>query len=360
MDWGAAKKLDCIVRIYVTWNNNSKIISLVTAAVYSVIYPELCSKKDPFLMYGLTSAFLIWIAANHHATMHLLCGCATGDRRGVHIPPIPRACASAPSISLWNFITGDIYWQTRSVETLIYSVNCLVAAVIIVVPGRTARMLATLHMNMLALKQIFVRYVSHEIRSPLNIVYAGLDIIRHELELKDGSPVIQNSTDTAKMIEDIFSASESAIANVNELHYEHLDSLITQRQPWLGFSLEDSIFQCAQLRTVDSVMNRKLISKIISGEQLGRLSVGEILEIPHAERGDASRSVRRFCVDGLRDGGGEDAAGAPSTMPGQSSGCLATHCQRQDISRFVTHEANEVLIKPLSRVKLLEAIARRR
>ena len=62
-------------------------------------------------------------------------------------------------------------------------------------------------------------------RSPLNIVHAGLDIVRHEFELKDGSSVVHISTDTAKMIENIFSASESAIANVNDLlHYEHLDS----------------------------------------------------------------------------------------------------------------------------------------
>ena len=68
-------------------------------------------------------------------------------------------------------------------------------------------------------------YFIYPCRSPLNIVHAGLDIVRHEFELKDGSSVVQISTDTAKMIENIFSASESAIANVNDLlHYEHLDS----------------------------------------------------------------------------------------------------------------------------------------
>jgi hypothetical protein len=39
----------------------------------------------------------------------------------------------APSVTLWNFINGDMNWQTRSVETLIFyiSANCLVAAIII-------------------------------------------------------------------------------------------------------------------------------------------------------------------------------------------------------------------------------------
>jgi hypothetical protein len=65
-------------------------------------------------------------------------------------------------------------------------VNCIIAAVIIgrgeydkptpfpfilpsivfglVVPGRTARMIAELNMSLLNLKQIFVRYESHQIR----------------------------------------------------------------------------------------------------------------------------------------------------------------------------------------------------
>lgn len=68
-----------------------------------------------------------------------------------------------------------------------------------------------------------VLYVS--CRSPLNIVHAGLDIVRHEIEVKEGSSVVQISADTAKMIENIFSASESAITTVNDLlHYEHIDS----------------------------------------------------------------------------------------------------------------------------------------
>ena len=49
---------------------------------------------------------------------------------------------------------------------------------------------------------MYVLYVS--CRSPLNIVHAGLDIVRHEIEVKEGSSVVQISADTAKMIENIF------------------------------------------------------------------------------------------------------------------------------------------------------------
>eukprot|EP01036_Dinobryon_divergens_P061796 gene61796-biopygen28281 len=40
-----------------------------------------------------------------------------------------------------------------------------------VVPGRILHMFAVTKTNLLRLKQIFVRYVSHEIRSPLNVVH---------------------------------------------------------------------------------------------------------------------------------------------------------------------------------------------
>lgn len=48
--------------------------------------------------------------------------------------------------------------QLRSLESV-----CVCMA-LTVVPGRIVRMMAELNMNMLSLKQTFVRYVSHEIR----------------------------------------------------------------------------------------------------------------------------------------------------------------------------------------------------
>eukprot|EP01035_Chromulina_nebulosa_P026870 gene26870-biopygen17255 len=86
-------------------------------------------------------------------------------------------------------------------------------------------MIAELNRSLLNLKQIFVRYVSHEIRSPLNIVHAGLDIVRSEIEANSGGPVVFISPETAKMIRNMFSASETAIQILNDLlHYEHIDA----------------------------------------------------------------------------------------------------------------------------------------
>ena len=72
---------------------------------------------------------------------------------------------------------------------------------------------------MLQLKRKFVRYVSHEIRSPLNVVHAGLELLRAEIE---AAGVAQSVLD---LLKDIYFASDTAIEILNEmLQFEHMDS----------------------------------------------------------------------------------------------------------------------------------------
>ena len=123
-------------------------------------------------MYGLTSAFLTWIAANvanaysmyYNVTIlpivfsalqcifyvvAVLATCRWIQIVGTNVGRfhfnnltveeytflqyLVPTLVYAPSVSIWNFVTGDMNWQTRSVETLIFyiSANCLAAAVII-------------------------------------------------------------------------------------------------------------------------------------------------------------------------------------------------------------------------------------
>jgi len=71
----------------------------------------------------------------------------------------------------------------------------------------------------LQLKREFVRYVSHEIRSPLNVVHAGLELLRVDLETA-GAPA-----SCLNLLQDIFFASSAAIDILNDmLQYEHIDS----------------------------------------------------------------------------------------------------------------------------------------
>ena len=71
----------------------------------------------------------------------------------------------------------------------------------------------------LQLKREFVRYVSHEIRSPLNVVHAGLELLRVDLATA-GAPA-----SCLNLLQDIFFASSAAIDILNDmLQYEHIDS----------------------------------------------------------------------------------------------------------------------------------------
>ena len=70
-------------------------------------------------------------------------------------------------------------------------------------------------------------------RSPLNVVHAGLDIVRSDVKAQSlflgtadvTSADIHISADTAEMIEQIFAASSTAIEILDDLLiYEHIDS----------------------------------------------------------------------------------------------------------------------------------------
>jgi len=71
----------------------------------------------------------------------------------------------------------------------------------------------------LQLKGEFVRYVSHEIRSPLNVVHAGLELLRSDLVTAGALPA------TLSLLQEIFFASSAAIEILDDmLQYEHIDS----------------------------------------------------------------------------------------------------------------------------------------
>ena len=69
------------------------------------------------------------------------------------------------------------------------------------------------------LKREFVRYVSHEIRSPLNVACAGLEILKAELE------ALRAARSILDLLNDISFANNTAIEILDDmLQYEHIDS----------------------------------------------------------------------------------------------------------------------------------------
>jgi len=131
----------------------------------------------------------------------------------------------------WAWVDSN---EANLVSYAFFQLIFLVA--VTVLPGRIARVNAVLSMEMLSLKQVFVRYVSHEIRSPLNVVHAGLDILRDELRERGRHHGKGKSTKYAEvtesddnvlleLVQDIFAASDSAINILNDLlNYEHMDA----------------------------------------------------------------------------------------------------------------------------------------
>ena len=102
---------------------------------------------------------------------------------------------------------------------MIYVMTVCCSVFMTVLPGRLLRKMSEKIESVLRLKREFVRYVSHEIRSPLNVAHAGLEILKAELE------AIRAPISILNLLDDIFSSSNTAIEILNDmLHYEHIDS----------------------------------------------------------------------------------------------------------------------------------------
>jgi len=121
---------------------------------------------------------------------------------------------------LCSITNNDYTWPNRNEPTLVFLMSlhfCFVVAVTMI-PGRIIRLLAMSKINSLSLKQVFVRYVSHEIRSPLHVVLAGLELLR-------SNSCSELTFTFMDLIVDMQSAAETAISILNDLlQYENMDA----------------------------------------------------------------------------------------------------------------------------------------
>mmetsp|Transcript_16569 Transcript_16569/g.24082 ORF Transcript_16569/g.24082 Transcript_16569/m.24082 type:complete len:910 (+) Transcript_16569:10-2739(+) len=176
----------------------------------------------------------------------------------------------ALSITFWHLTHSDTAWKNRKEDALIFQMVTyyLFLLVVTLFPGRIVRMVAMSNMKSLDLKQTFVRHVSHEIRSPLNVVHAGLEILRSEL-------VFSASSAALELIDDIYSASETAIDILNDLlHYEHMDAgtfnLELSWRPLFGF-LKDKL-HWATILAEKSNVNLQIVDSTIATAHVNPLN----------------------------------------------------------------------------------------
>ena len=88
-----------------------------------------------------------------------------------------------------------------------------------VLPGRLLRARHQSTKQLLSQKQTYVRFVSHEIRSPLAVVSAGLEVLLREFSARSAIP------SEIDLVNEISEASDTAINIVNDLlQYESMDA----------------------------------------------------------------------------------------------------------------------------------------
>ena len=108
--------------------------------------------------------------------------------------------------------------QTTLQQQILISNKIFFTSIMLVIPGRIIWRLASLREQLLDQKRAFVRYVSHEIRSPLNVAMAGLDIAKDH----DGDVYTETMRE---LVGDSYTACQSAVNMINDLlQYESMDA----------------------------------------------------------------------------------------------------------------------------------------
>eukprot|EP01038_Epipyxis_sp_PR26KG_P009382 gene9382-12641_t len=145
--------------------------------------------------------------------------------------------------------------------------------------------------NMLELKRTFVRYISHEIRSPLNVLYGGLQLLAED-------PLTKTNPALEEAVTDLFVSSTQAIEILNcVLQYDKIeagkfdmDKKIVPLNDW------DIITKCRPL--VSLARSRKIEFNVVwppvySSENLSRLCMNiDSMRINQVIRNIVSNAIK--------------------------------------------------------------------
>jgi len=202
--------------------------------------------------------------------------------------------------TIWGVVSfllnGSVTWRDSDEGNLwpVVLVHIMCVVPVTIIPGRISTSKAQSRLQMLSQKQAYVRFVSHEIRSPLSIVSAGLEFFVEHLTDADSTtpqisstsapPIGSNTVELMELANDLSEATDTAINIVNDLlQYESMDagmfkleaarvepadlfkvkslSIIAKRHSLaldvVPPAVEDGIFVLADVYRVDQV-NKKL------------------------------------------------------------------------------------------------------
>ena len=196
--------------------------------IYSTIYPysETLSLFSNLLFYLSVASILLSLIVWSYNLYHY------SRQNGLHVDDYKsviymiRLLSYMVIIQLLQIFNDASTWEGSNGNLLASYLfaQVLFTTIATVLPGRLARQIVLACNETLALKSSFVRLVSHEIRSPLNVAYAGLEMLQNDLVAAKltGTPI---GDKTLVLAEDVYFSSEMAINVLNDfLLYENIDS----------------------------------------------------------------------------------------------------------------------------------------
>jgi two-component system sensor histidine kinase EvgS len=124
-------------------------------------------------------------------------------------------------ISLFSslIITGDCVWAANKNQLIVeISAQLLLIVALTLIPGRTARIYAKETLYKMNEKLSFIRYISHEVRTPLNTAFLGLNHATIDVDgLQKKFPELLEIGAIRESLTDVHGACEVALSVINDL-----------------------------------------------------------------------------------------------------------------------------------------------
>ena len=131
-------------------------------------------------------------------------------------------------------------FDSLDIDVFVYSF-ALYSVVNSTVPGRLARIAVEKERNkMVETKRALIRYLSHEVRSPLNVIHSGLNLLVVDVEKLPPTDENENLQET---ISSIHHASSDLLQTMNDL-------LLLESMDSAAFAIQEKMVPCANLTQI--------------------------------------------------------------------------------------------------------------